>query len=174
MILHVTQCAGKKRQGELPPCTLYDSVRIAQFIDYCKRHNLNWAILSAKYGLFFPKERHLPYDVTMKSDPFCLLRIRMVVNEELLPKQESDQMLTDLLETIRMQANKHLLERIYFYTYNPVHSRCYLAVLHSVFDNCNEPHIWRELLRCIEQYGRIRVSAGLNFATRTVQRLHLQ
>jgi hypothetical protein len=56
-ILYVTYCSGKKNPiAEGTPEQLYDSQRITNFIIACKSKGYDWAILSAKYGLFFPFE----------------------------------------------------------------------------------------------------------------------
>ena len=66
MILRVTKCGWKKKKdGYYPPDELYLSERIRKFINFCKESSLDWAILSAEHGLFFPDENHGYYDTTL-------------------------------------------------------------------------------------------------------------
>ena len=164
MELCITRCSGPKRDGILPPDKLYNSPRrIDRFTEYCKRKNLNWAILSAKYGLFFPDEKRGKYDVTLKSDEKCWLGIRLLVNKKKLPKEESDISLKELTETVKAQVNEHFVEQVTFYAPNPKRAKCYLSVLHFVLDNCDKPHSWSEVLECIESHGRMNVVTQLDF-----------
>jgi hypothetical protein len=162
--LCVTYCSRKKRDDILPPCKLYDSRRIDNFIKYCKENSLDWAILSAKYGLLFPEEKRGPYNVTLKSDKRCWLGIRVMVKGEELPKEESDLRLKELAETVKTQANKRLVERVTFYTWSLKQAKCYLTLLHFVFDDCSSPHCWSELLECTGRHGRVCVATQLRFS----------
>jgi hypothetical protein len=161
--LPVTYCSSKKRDGVLPPDKLYNSRRIENFVRYCKESNLAWAILSAKYGLFFPEEKRWPYNVTLKSDGRCWLGIRVNVNGKELPNSESNLWLEDLAQTVKTQADKYFVEQITFYTWSLKQPKCYLTLLHFVIDNCRNPHPWSELLECIKRYGRIDVATQLDF-----------
>jgi len=56
--LWVTRCSWKDnpiREGT--PAELYSSPRISDLIEYCSREGHAWAILSAKYNLFFPDKK---------------------------------------------------------------------------------------------------------------------
>ena len=163
MKLCVTYCSREKHEGILSPDKLYNSPRIGQFTGYCKRKNLNWAILSAKYGLFFPDEKRGKYDVTLKSDEKCWLGIRLLVDKKKLPKEESDISLKELTETVKAQVNKRLVEQVTFYTWSIKQPKCYLTMLHYVLDSCDKPHSWSELLECIKSHGKIKVVTQLDF-----------
>jgi len=159
----VTYCSWKKRDDILPADKLYDSKRIDNFIRYCKENSFDWAILSAKYGLFFPEEKRGPYNVTLKSDKRCWLGIRVEVNREKLPKEESDLRLKELAETVKIQANKRFVEQVIFYTWSIKQAKCYLTLLHFILDDCSRPHCWSELLECTKRHGRVRVATQLEF-----------
>ncbi|MHA1409299.1 MAG: hypothetical protein ACTSQY_03085 [Candidatus Odinarchaeia archaeon] len=59
--LYVTYCSWDKFSVERgSPKQLYKSKRIINFIKKCEKNSLNCAILSAKYGLFFPDEINDP------------------------------------------------------------------------------------------------------------------
>jgi len=115
MKLSLTHCSKNKRDGILPPDKLYNSPRIDRFTSYCKKNSLNWAILSAKYGLFFPEERRERYDVTFKSKSGYWLGVQIIVKEAGLPKSQSDAALKELAETVRVQINKHSVQEITYY-----------------------------------------------------------
>ena len=46
----------------LPPDQLYSNPGLQAFIDRCKKTGASWAILSDKYGVFFPWEKHGYYE----------------------------------------------------------------------------------------------------------------
>lgn len=167
MKLSLTHCSKNKRDGILPPDKLYNSPRIDRFTSYCKKNSLNWAILSAKYGLFFPEERRERYDVTFKSKSGYWLGVQIIVKEAGLPKSQSDAALKELAETVRVQINKHSVQEItYYYEENrgPMRPpKGYLALLHFVIDNCQETHSWPELLGCISKFGKVHVATRLDF-----------
>jgi len=168
MKLCVTYCSKNKRDGILPPDELYDSPRIDRFTAYCKKRKLNWAILSAKYGLFFPEEKREKYNVTFKRNPRYWLGIQVVVNGEELPQNRSDIILKELAKTVAAQLNKRAVQEvIYYYEENrgPMRPpKGYLALLHFVLDNCDKTHSWPELLGCASKYGTVRVTTRLDFA----------
>ena len=159
----MTYCSRKKRDGILPPDKLYDSRRIDNFVRYCKANGLDWAILSAKYGLLFPAEKRGPYNVTLKSDGNCWLGIRVWVNGNRLPNAKSNLCLENLAQSVKRQADKHFVEQITFYTWSLKQPKCYLTLLHFVIDNCRNPHPWLELLECIKRHGKIDVATQLDF-----------
>ena len=165
MKLYVTHCAKNKREGVHPPDGLYVSRRIHQFISYCKERRLNWAILSAKYGLFFPEESKPKYDVTFKSNPAYWLGTQVMVGDgepRFLPKHESDPTLRELAKTVTAQIAMHSVSEIVYYyeSRGPVQPpKGYLALLHFVMDSCSHVHRWDELLECISKHGRITASA---------------
>lgn len=163
MKLCVTYCSRKKRDGILQPDKLYDSTRIHRFTEYCKRNNLNWAILSTKYGLFFPEEKREPYDVTLKTDKKCWLGIRVAVNGVRLPTEASHVTLRRLIDSLKAQIAERSVREVVLYTWSLKQPRCYLALLHLVFDNCDRTHSWPELLECVGNHGRIHIARQLAF-----------
>jgi len=68
MRIYVTYCSAKKDNSlkdageEVTPDKLYTSTRIQRFIKRCKEKNVQWAIFSDKYGVWFPYEKHKWYD----------------------------------------------------------------------------------------------------------------
>ncbi len=67
--IYITHCSTKKnklyKNNNLltTPDKLYTSKRIIRFINQCKIKNQNWAILSDRYGIWFPHEKHTWYDI---------------------------------------------------------------------------------------------------------------
>jgi len=84
MKLFITYCSKEKNcffkmtcQKVSPDC-LYTSDRIRNFMRECKEKQVNWAIFSDRYGVWFPNVKHKwydksPDDVTIKEFK-CLLR----------------------------------------------------------------------------------------------------
>jgi hypothetical protein len=68
MRVYVTYCSAQKdeslRNTDLAvyPDKLYQSARIRRFMDVCKRRPARWAILSDKYGIWFPEEKRRWYE----------------------------------------------------------------------------------------------------------------
>jgi hypothetical protein len=68
MIIYLTHCSkdkfaqAKESGDKLPPDKLYTDPGLQAFIDRCKQTSSHWAILSDKYGLFFPWESHEYYE----------------------------------------------------------------------------------------------------------------
>jgi hypothetical protein len=137
--LYVTYCSANKRLVEEgSPEELYDSPRIANFIASCKAKHFNWAILSAKYGLFFPGEVRKNYNVTFKTIAY---KCRVIENGEPLPDAESKERISQLIHQMR----RHLLQdetgRIFFFYEQPLQRRkCYLSILHAAADSCVVEH----------------------------------
>ena len=166
MKLCVTHCAKNKRDGSLPPDGLYVSRRIHQFVSYCKEKRLNWAILSAKYGLFFPEENKQKYNVTFKSNRAHWLGTQVVADGEELPRSNSDTILRELAKIVVAQIATHSVSKIIYYyeSRGPIQPpKGYLALLHFVVDNCNRVHHWAELLECTSKHGTISATARLDF-----------
>lgn len=71
--IYITHCSTKKnklyKNNNLltTPDKLYTSKRIIRFINQCKIKNQNWAILSDRYGIWFPHEKHAWYDIHPRS-----------------------------------------------------------------------------------------------------------
>lgn len=167
MKLCVTYCSKNKRDGILPPDELYHSPRIDRFTAYCKKRKLDWAILSAQYGLFFPEQKRERYDITFRSNPTYWLGTQLIAEKKGLPKNQSDAILKELAKTVATQINKHSVEQvIYYYEDNrgPMQPpKGYLALLHFVLDNCDRTHSWPELLECTSKYGTVHVATLLEF-----------
>ena len=68
MRIYLTHCSKEKMpiakgNGELyPPDELYTEPGIQQFMAICKQKEVNWAILSDNYGIFFPSDRRGYYE----------------------------------------------------------------------------------------------------------------
>lgn len=162
MILHVTYCSKKKAEGILPPDMLYKSERIRRFINKCKDRQVSWAILSAKYGFFFPEEKKKNYDTTFRSDKRYFLGIRVVEEGDKLPIEESKKYIEELRLLLLKQVEERQIQHIIFYAPNPRRAKCYLALLHWTFDGCCEIHRDKELISHIEESRRIKVIKSLD------------
>jgi hypothetical protein len=160
--LYVTYCsANKKPVVEGSPKELYDSPRIAHFIAHCGSKHYNWAILSAKYGLFFPYEIHKNYNVTFKTVGY---KCRIVENDNVLSKSESQKRLSLLISQVRQCILEKNIERIFFYFEQPLQRRkCYLSILHAGGDFCGTEHRTSDELKqhittmLSEETGRIQL-----------------
>lgn len=137
--LYVTYCsANKKPIKEGTPKELYDSERIAYFIEVCESKGYNWAILSAKYGLFLPFEVHKNYNVTFKTVAY---KCRIIENEVTLSSGESNRRLSQLIRQVRECILQENIKRVFFYYEEPLQRRkCYLHVLHAGVDCCRIEH----------------------------------
>jgi hypothetical protein len=68
MRIYITHCSAKKDNSlqdsgnEVPPDNLYTPKRIQRFMNRCKNQEVNWAIFSDLYGIWFPDEKHTWYD----------------------------------------------------------------------------------------------------------------
>lgn len=68
MRIYLTHCSKEKSavakaSGKpLPPDELYTEEGIRMFMQTCMHKGVNWAILSDKYGVFFPIEKHEYYE----------------------------------------------------------------------------------------------------------------
>ena len=66
--IYLTHCSAKKSNhlrlsGEkTTPEKLYTALPTQRFINRCKEKNVDWAIFSDKYGIWFPFEEHTWYD----------------------------------------------------------------------------------------------------------------
>jgi len=164
--LYVTYCSGEKKPvDEGTPEQLYDSRRIDDFISVCKSKGYEWAILSAKYGLFFPYEVKKKYNVTFKS---VAHECRIVENGTVLPERESRGRFNSLVEQVRKCIAEKDIERIVFYCIQPLKRRkCYLNVLHKSADSCRINHeTWDEFVKHIKKMYSDRTGR-----TRLVMRL---
>ena len=89
--LYLTHCSKTKDDSlkgtdiEVTPDRLYTAKFIQNFINACKKKNLNWAILSDKWGIFYPYEKHKWYNLSpddVKNDGELYLKLfRKVYNE---------------------------------------------------------------------------------------------
>jgi hypothetical protein len=158
MILYLTYCSAKKRRGIHLASELYVSARISHFIDWCKAAGVDWAIFSALHGLFFPDQKERNYDVTFKTDNNYWLGIAIIKEGKKLSSLESRERVSQLGEKLRMQAEKHDVSQIVFYGPSPKMMKCYLSVLHYVFDGCTKTHSWRDLIEHVtHQSKKIKV-----------------
>lgn len=68
MRIYLTHCSAAKDTSlvgsdlKVTPDRLYTSKKIKAFMDSCKSKGVRWAILSDKYGVWFPCEQHKWYD----------------------------------------------------------------------------------------------------------------
>lgn len=68
MRIYLTHCSREKlpaakRDGlEYPPDELYTDPGLQAFIARCRERGQAWAILSDRYGVFFPQEKHPYYE----------------------------------------------------------------------------------------------------------------
>ena len=66
--IYLTHCSAAKaasfRESEAPttPDRLYTSRRLQAFVRRCRAHRVVWAILSDRYGIWFPGVEHPWYD----------------------------------------------------------------------------------------------------------------
>jgi hypothetical protein len=137
--LHITYCSGNKHPvAEGSPKQLYDSSRIRYFINRCETSHHNWAILSAKFGLFFPDEIHKNYDVTFKTIAY---KCRIVENSRLLSERESQKHIQQLIKQVKRRILEKNIEQVLFYYEQPLQRRkCYLNILHAGADSCEIEH----------------------------------
>jgi hypothetical protein len=145
-VLYVTYCSASKRLVEEgSPEQLYESPRITNFIAWCEAKHFNWAILSAKYGLFFPNEVHKNYNVTFKTVAY---KCTIVENDQRLPAAESKECLSQLIHQIRRRLLQDKIERVFFFYDPPLQRRkCYLSILHAAADSCDIEHSTCRALR---------------------------
>jgi len=168
MKLCVTHCGGGKNPGVLPPQEMYTSPRINRFVKRCQARNVSWAILSAKYGLFFPEQRRQSYDVTIRRSRQhmgCLLNIRVVERSKRLGNQESTGHVKGLSQHIQDQIKAGQIDQIVFW-YEARRPDAYIALLHYAVEGCEllppgkdelEPH-----LRVCAKAGRLKLICDLD------------
>ncbi len=152
MNLYVTHCGAKKNCGTLGPQDMYTSPRIQRFVLRCESRCRPWAILSAKYGLFFPDERRPDYDVRLKrrqQNSGYLFSIRVEENGKPLSREESNTHMVSLAGDIRRQLRARKIDQIIFYI-DGRRPDAYVALLHHAVDECDslpagqahlEPHL---------------------------------
>lgn len=110
MKLYVTYCSGNKKEKDAhPPEDLYISHSIDRFVDKSKENGWNWAILSAEHGLFFPDQKHTPYDTTFRTRNYICRTVR---NEEFLKKEESQRHIEKLVEGIQRDFSTRNYEEL--------------------------------------------------------------
>lgn len=137
--LYVTYCSRNKHPiTEGSPKQLYNSPRISHFIKQSQTKHYNWAILSAKYGLFFPDEIQKNYNVTFKTIAY---KCRVVENNKPLSERESQKHIRQLIDQVRQHILKKNIEQIIFFYDQPLQRRkCYLSILHAGADSCEIEH----------------------------------
>lgn len=155
--LWATHCSGRKnpiREGD--PEQLYDSARISAFITYCKKKGLAWAIVSAKYGLFFPDEKRPNYNTTFRSDPATKQCMILDSNSQ-LDETASRAWMDGLALGVKKAVLARNINSIMFWSGEPrngvdplMRVKCYLSFLHVGVDECNLNHkSWREIVHHI-------------------------
>lgn len=158
----MTHCSWKKKPvQEGSPEELYGSPRISNFIAYCKRNTLAWAILSAKHSLFFPDEKKPNYNATFKSDP-STKQCRVLENNRLLDETASRAWLNQLVLDVRQKILSRNVRSIMFWPGEPrdgvdplMRVKCYLKFLHAGADECAVDHgSWREIVQHIDALSR--------------------
>lgn len=111
---------------------------------------VDWAILSALYGFFFPNEKKKDYNVTFRTDKKFWLDIVVVEDNEKLSYNQSKQHMIQLVEKLRKQANERFVDKIIFYGPAPKMMKCYLKILHYAFDGCSQSHGWFDLIEHVK------------------------
>jgi hypothetical protein len=154
--LFVTHCSAGKNQVHGGPLDLYTSDRIQRFGNWCNYAGVQWAIVSAKYGLFFPHESRGPYDMELSfSYGECL------VFERGQYLSESEAHVKRLVGTIGARLKEQGVREVVFYA-GGRRPWAYLLVVHSAVDNCVRRHNSREdVQRCWEEGGRLRLAGGM-------------
>lgn len=167
MKLYVTHCGEGKNPGVLAPQEMYTSPRIQRFVQRCESHALPWAILSAKYGLFFPNERKPTYDVTLnrrQQNVGYFLNIRVVKEKKYLGREESKNHIVTLAQNIQSQLRARGINQIISW-FEGRRPDAYVALLHYAADGCDsippgqtdlEPH-----LQTCARAGRIKLTKNL-------------
>jgi len=67
--IYITHCTDTKKESlkdtgvEVPPDELYTARWIQRFMKKCKETRVNWAIFSDLYGVWFPWEEHMWYEM---------------------------------------------------------------------------------------------------------------
>lgn len=137
--LYVTYCSGAKHKIEAGnPKELYNSRRITNFIQMCEAKQYKWAILSAKYGLFFPEERRNNYNATFKTVAY---KCRVLENDRLLSEVASRLRVQELAEQVKKSLFERKIKHLVFLFEQPLQRRrCYLSVLHQAIDDCRIEH----------------------------------
>jgi hypothetical protein len=150
----VTYCSGAKHPIETGnPEELYDSPRITHFIKRCKAKQYKWAILSAKYGLFFPEERKNSYNTTFKTVAY---KCRVIENDKPLSYMTSQHRIQELTEQVKKCLIEREVDRLFFFFEQPLQRRkCYISVLHQAIDGCGLEHATFSELKQHLNYGKI-------------------
>jgi|GEM_PF-2534711 len=168
MKLYVTHCGRDKNSGMLAPQKMYKSSRIQRFVKLCESHSHPWAILSAKYGLFFPDERKPDYNVTLNRRQQNLgyfLNIRVEKDYKPLGREESKNHVVTLARSIRDQLRAREIGQVIF-CIEGRRPDAYIAVLHYAADECDslpagqanlEPH-----LKTCTRAGRMKLARDLD------------
>ena len=138
-VLYVTYCSAAKHHIQAGnPKELYDAPRISSFIQSCEIKKYEWAILSAKYGLFFPWETRNYYNVTFKTLAY---KCRILENDMPLSEITSRERITQLVQQVRKNIMEKKIQRIVFFFEQPLQRRkCYLNILHKAADGCRIEH----------------------------------
>ena len=133
--LYLTCCARRKNEGEAGPEDMYISRRIGQFIETCKSQGLPWVILSAKYGLFLPEEKKLPYDVTFVPDDDYESGVAVAVSGEKLSKPAGEKYVQKWVKKIKTKADNNEFGSFVFFAPDAEESEPYLNLLRAAVGN---------------------------------------
>lgn len=102
MKIYITHCSAKKDDSlkntgkKVTPDKLYTAAPTQRFMNRCKDRDVNWAIFSDKYGIWFPNEKHEWYEK----------------NPNYVTKDEIDNLVIDF------ESKLDVYDEIYFY-HNP-------------------------------------------------------
>jgi hypothetical protein len=147
---------------------MYTSPRIQRFVERCESQALPWAILSAKYGLFFPNERKPTYDVTLnrrQQNIGYFLNIRVVKEKKSLGREESKNHIATLAQNIQDRLEQRRVDKVIFW-FEGRRPDAYIALLHYASDRCDsippgqtnlEPH-----LQTCARTGRMKLTKNLH------------
>ena len=68
MKIYISHCSAKKEESlkfskeEVYPFKLYTATPLKRFMEKCQQKQVNWAIFSDLYGVWFPNEKHYWYE----------------------------------------------------------------------------------------------------------------
>jgi len=168
MKLYITHCGVAKNSGILAPQEMYKSPRIQRFVKWCESNSRPWAILSAKYGLFFPDEKKPDYNITLNRKQQNLgyfLNIRVEKDGKPLGREESKNHVATLARSIHDQVKSREIGQVTFYI-DGRRPDAYVAMLHCAADECDslppgqanlEPH-----LNTCPKRGHIKLSREID------------
>ena len=134
----------------------------------CESHSHPGAILSGKYGLFFPDEKKPDYNITLNRKQQNLnyfLNIRAEKDGKPLGREESKRHIATLASSIRDQLRVRKIDQVIFHI-GGRRPDAYIALLHYAVDECNslpagQAHLEPYLQTCTKA-GRIKLIRSLD------------